>query len=89
MNTVVEKKEIVVNCSNMPDFDGKMNRGSACCSTQPEICKEKHGDFDKTENIDNKKQKWIYESPDNGKTVYRRPFGDYNTPREKVIEKGD
>lgn len=43
----------------------------------------------KKQDTDNKKQKWIYESPDNGKTVYRRPFGDYNTPREKVIEKGD
>ena len=21
---------------------------------------------------------WVYESPDNGKTIYRRPFGDIN-----------
>ena len=28
---------------------------------------------------------WIYESPDNGKTVFRRPFGDYDAPREKVV----
>lgn len=30
------------------------------------------------------KPAWIYESPDNGKTVYRRPFGDYDTQRELV-----
>ncbi len=30
------------------------------------------------------KIKYIYESPDNGKTVYRRPFGDYDTPRELI-----
>lgn len=28
--------------------------------------------------------KWIYESPDNGKTVFRRPFGDYESKRELV-----
>mgnify|MGYP003641038838 CR=1 FL=1 len=28
--------------------------------------------------------KSIYESPDKGKTVYRRKFGDYNSPRELV-----
>tara|TARA_R110000824_G_scaffold134841_1_gene297851 strand:+ start:167 stop:499 length:333 start_codon:yes stop_codon:yes gene_type:complete len=27
---------------------------------------------------------YIYESPDGGKTVYRREFGDYETPRELV-----
>ena len=43
----------------------------------------------KKQDTDNKKQIWIYESPDNGKTIYRRPFGDYDTPREKVTKKGD
>ena len=28
--------------------------------------------------------KWIYESPDKGKTVYRRPFGKLG-PRELII----
>ena len=28
--------------------------------------------------------KWIYESPDGGKTIYRRPFGEHDTPREKI-----
>ena len=28
--------------------------------------------------------KWIYESPDGGKTIYRRSFGDHDTPREKI-----
>jgi hypothetical protein len=26
---------------------------------------------------------WIYESPDGGKTIYKRPFGDYN-PENKI-----
>ena len=26
---------------------------------------------------------WIYESPDSGKTIYKRPFGDYN-PENKI-----
>ena len=30
-------------------------------------------------------EKWIYESPDGGKTVYRRRFGDYEN-RELVKE---
>ena len=25
-----------------------------------------------------KNPKWIYESPDKGKTIYRREFGNYN-----------
>jgi len=33
--------------------------------------------------------KWIYESPDNGKTVFRRPFGNYETPRELVTPSYD
>ena len=35
------------------------------------------------------KQVWIYESPDNGVTVFRIPFGDYDTPREKIREAGE
>tara|TARA_Y100000593_G_C4285558_1_gene325270 strand:- start:341 stop:493 length:153 start_codon:yes stop_codon:yes gene_type:complete len=31
-------------------------------------------------------QTWIYESPDGGKTVYKRPFGKLG-PRIKVIPK--
>ena len=29
------------------------------------------------EIVDNKDEKWIYESPDGGKTIYRRKFGEY------------
>tara|TARA_R100000008_G_C3507907_1_gene127240 strand:- start:258 stop:623 length:366 start_codon:yes stop_codon:yes gene_type:complete len=32
---------------------------------------------------------YIYESPDNGKTLYRREFGDYDTPREPVDKDGN
>ena len=35
------------------------------------------------EIVDNQNEKWIYESPDGGKTVFRRPFSDYN-PENKV-----
>ena len=35
------------------------------------------------EMVDNK-DKYIYESPDGGKTVYRREFGDYDSERELV-----
>jgi len=27
---------------------------------------------------------YIYESPDHGKTIYRREFLDYSTPRELI-----
>ena len=30
------------------------------------------------------KIEWIFESPDKGKTVYRRPFGKSN-PRELIV----
>lgn len=31
-------------------------------------------------------EKYIYESPDGGKTVYRRKFRDYNSKRELVTD---
>ena len=30
-------------------------------------------------------KKWIYESPDGGKTVFRRPFGDYDMKKKEEI----
>ena len=33
--------------------------------------------------------KYVYESPDKGKTVYRREFGDYDTPRVQVDNDGN
>lgn len=32
----------------------------------------------------NFEDKWIYESPDGGKTIFRRPFGSSHDKREKV-----
>ena len=37
------------------------------------------------EIVDNKDKKWIYESPDGGKTVFRRPFGDYDMKKKEEI----
>ena len=31
---------------------------------------------------------YVYESPDKGKTIYRRRFLDYDTPRELVKDEG-
>ena len=39
------------------------------------------------EIVDNKDKKYIYESPDGGKTVYKRKFGE--TERELYKEKKD
>ncbi|SVE02813.1 uncharacterized protein METZ01_LOCUS455667, partial [marine metagenome] len=39
------------------------------------------------EIVDNKDEKYIYESPDGGKTIYRRKFGE--TERELYKEKTD
>ena len=33
--------------------------------------------------------KYIYESPDGGKTLYRREFGDYDSPRVQVDKDGN
>tara|TARA_Y100001938_G_C7938514_1_gene353048 strand:- start:482 stop:661 length:180 start_codon:yes stop_codon:yes gene_type:complete len=30
-------------------------------------------------------KKWIYESPDGGKTVFRRPFGNYDPNKKEEI----
>ena len=38
------------------------------------------------EIVDNKDEKWIYESPDGGKTVFRRPFSDYNPENKEEID---
>jgi hypothetical protein len=37
------------------------------------------------EIVDNK-GKWIYESPDGGKTVFRRPFSDYDPEKKEEID---
>jgi len=34
----------------------------------------------------NKKENRIYESPDGGKTVFRRPFLDYNRENKEEID---
>ena len=38
------------------------------------------------EIVDNQKEKWIYESPDGGKTVFRRPFADYDAKNKEEID---
>jgi len=38
------------------------------------------------EIVDNQKGKWIYESPDGGKTVFRRPFSDYDPENKEEID---
>jgi hypothetical protein len=38
------------------------------------------------EIVDNQKGKWIYESPDSGKTVFRRPFSDYDPKNKEEID---
>ena len=38
------------------------------------------------EIVDNKDEKWIYESPDGGKTVFRRPFADYDAKNKEEID---
>jgi hypothetical protein len=38
------------------------------------------------EIVDNQKGKWIYESPDGGKTVFRRPFADYDAKNKEEID---
>ena len=39
-----------------------------------------------TQRLIPKKKSYMYESPDGGNTIYRREFGDYNTPREKITK---
>ena len=38
------------------------------------------------EIVDSKEGEWIYESPDSGKTVFRRPFSDYNPKNKEEID---
>ena len=38
------------------------------------------------EIVDNKDEKWIYESPDGGETVFRRPFADYDPKNKEEID---
>jgi hypothetical protein len=38
------------------------------------------------EIVDNKDEKWIYESPDGGETVFRRPFADYGPSKKEEID---
>lgn len=36
--------------------------------------------------VDNMNEKYIYESPDGGKTIFRRPFSDYNPENKEEID---
>ena len=38
------------------------------------------------EIVDRQEGKWIYESPDGGKTVFRRPFADYDPKNKEEID---
>jgi hypothetical protein len=38
------------------------------------------------EIVDRQEGKWIYESPDGGKTVFRRPFSDYEPENKEEID---
>jgi hypothetical protein len=38
------------------------------------------------EILDNQGEKWIYESPDSGKTVFRRPFKNYDMKNKVEID---
>jgi len=38
------------------------------------------------EIVDSKEGKWVYESPDGGKTVFRRPFSDYDPKNKEEID---
>ena len=38
------------------------------------------------EIVDNQEGSWIYESPDGGKTVFRRPFSDYDPKNKEEID---
>ena len=38
------------------------------------------------EIVDNKDEKWIYESPDGGESVFRRPFADYDPSKKEEID---
>jgi len=38
------------------------------------------------EIVDRQEGKWIYESPDGGKTVFRRPFADYDPSKKEHID---
>ena len=37
----------ILSCSNAPNHNGKQTRGNACCSPQPDRCKQLNGDFNK------------------------------------------
>ena len=38
------------------------------------------------EIVDNQEGKWIYESPDGGKTVFRRPISNYDPEKKEEID---
>ena len=45
-----------------------------------------HKEFEKVGEMSTLNDKWIYESPDGGKTVYRRKIGSSHESRELYIE---
>ena len=45
-----------------------------------------HGEFQKLGEMSTLNDKWIYESPDGGKTIYRRKIGAPIESREKYVQ---
>ena len=45
-----------------------------------------HGEFQKLGEMSTLDDKWIYESPDGGKTIYRRKIGAPIESREKYVQ---
>ena len=52
--------------------------------TDSEIQEQKSYQNKSENSTSNFEDKWIYESPDGGKTIFRRPFGSSHDKREKV-----
>ena len=74
---MVEKASQLVDQSNRytPEEVDAWNRSVEDCGTQQSY--DKYRKKLSEEIVDNKDVKYIYESPDGGKTIYRRKFGEY------------
>jgi hypothetical protein len=73
LNNRIESVEEPEGTPYTPEEIEAWNRASEDCGTQQPF--DKYRKKLSEEIVDNKAKKYIYESPDSGKTIYRRKFG--------------
>ena len=94
-NMITQLREDLVTCNKYFQIQRKQMEDlvsrvpSTYLTESAKFSGETHPDAKHKSWDEIKDKTYVYESPDKGKTVYRREFGDYDTPRVQVDNDGN